>query len=176
MRKIFLSFCTILTAGIFLAAPAQVAAADATNILFHIKTDLGKDDAQICVAYNMIWAALREGGEVSVLIDASAVNTYKRGWSGKDALEGYKLPGSLRREIARQFGVEVGDVPATYGDYLNLLHSQGAKFYINGAMLVVSGISETFGDLSKISAKFFQPVTLAEMLRLFKQTDRVIVY
>jgi hypothetical protein len=27
-----------------------------------------------------------------VLIDASAVNTYKKGWRGKDKLEVYKIP------------------------------------------------------------------------------------
>ncbi len=172
MKNLFFPIIITAVAASFLMATA----AGAENILFHVKTDLARDDAQICVAYNMIWEALREGNKVSVLIDASAVNTYKQGWRGKDALEGYKLPGNLRQEIARQFGIGIEKVPATYGAYLTLLHDQGAQFYINGGMLVVAGISETFGDLSKISAKFFKPIPFKEMLHLFENADRVVVY
>lgn len=175
MKKTLLLFYVILTCTL-LAVPAKVSIAAGSNVLFHIKTDLGKDDAQICVAYNMIWAALAQGKQVSVLIDASAVNTYKVGWRGKDDLEGYKLPGSLRQEIARQFGIGIDKVPATYGAYLKLLHDKGARFYINGGMLVIAGISERFGDPSNISAKFFQPVPFRKMLDLFEKADTVVVY
>ena len=176
MNKTGSRFFALMTAALICAAAAQASAAQGNSILFHIKTDLAKDDAQICVAYNMIWAALAQGKQVSVLIDASAVNTYKKGWTGKDALQGYKLPAGLRHEIARQFGLEIGRVPATYGAYLALLHDKGARFYINGGMLVVAGISEEFGDLSKISAKFFRPVSFREMLDLFGKADTVVVY
>jgi hypothetical protein len=43
--------------------------------LIHLKTSLKKDDAQICVAYNIMWAALEEGFKVKVLVDADAINT-----------------------------------------------------------------------------------------------------
>ncbi len=176
MKKIMPALCAIWISVVFVAVSLQVSAAEGGSVLFHLKTDLAKDDAQICVAYNVIWGALREGKKVSVLIDASAVNTYKQGWTGKDDLEGYKLPESLRQEIARQFGIGIDKVPATYGAYLTLLHDQGAQFYINGGMLVVAGISESFGDLSKISAKFFKPVPFKEMLHLFESADRIVVY
>jgi hypothetical protein len=42
----------------------------------HLKTSLKHDDAQICVAYNAIWAALEEGLEVNVLVDADAYFVY----------------------------------------------------------------------------------------------------
>ncbi|NOY53923.1 MAG: hypothetical protein GXP58_09945 [Deltaproteobacteria bacterium] len=176
MKHTLMIVGTLCAVFFILAVPVMAPASGAERILFHIKTDLAKDDAQICVAYNMIREALREGKEVSVLIDASAVNTYKRGWLGHDALEGYKLPENLRAEIARQTGVGIGKVPATYGAYLTLLHDEGARFYINGGMLVVAGISEKFGDLSKLSVDFFKPVTFKEMLHLFGEADRVVVY
>ena len=53
------------------------------TFLVHLKTSLKKDDAQICVAYNMIWAALKKGYKVRVLVDADAINTFKKGWRGK---------------------------------------------------------------------------------------------
>jgi len=154
----------------------QVSWAQEKIMLIHVKTDLGKDDAQICVAYNMVWAALEAGYETNVLIDASAVNTYKKGWRGKDKLEGYKMPENLRKELSRQFGVSLNNMPATYGEYLKFLHKKGARFYINGAMLVVSGISKAYGDMSNISANIFIPVTISEMANLISRSDRYAAY
>jgi formylmethanofuran dehydrogenase subunit C len=79
---------------------------------------LKKDDAQICVAYNIMWAALEEGYKVKVLVDADAINTYKLGWKGKDDIEGYKIPENLRKSLADQFGVTLDAVPKTYGQLL----------------------------------------------------------
>lgn len=170
------SISAILIMGfVFLTLP-YLSWAEEDTLLVHLKTDLKKDDAQICVAYNVIWAAIEDGLQVNVLIDASAVNTYKKGWRGKDKLEGYKMPESLRNELARQFEVSLDDVPKTYGEYLKLLHEKGAKFYINGAMLVVSKISRTYGDMSRFSVDFFTPVTLKEMIDLIKQAGSYIAY
>ena len=165
-----------LAAVFILLSISQLTWAEESTFLIHLKTDLAKDDAQICVAYNIIWGALKEGNKVNVLIDASAVNTYKKGWRGKDQLEDYKIPQRLRKEVARQFKISLNDTPTTYGEYLRLLHKEGAKFYINGAMLVLNKISEKYGDMTNISAGFFQPVTLSEIAKLIKQADSYIAY
>ena len=169
------TFFLITVSLIFLILPFS-SFAEENTLLVHVKTDLKKDDAQVCVAYNVIWAAIEDGLKVNVLIDASAVNTYKKGWRGKDKLEGYKIPENLRKELARQFKASVDDVPKTYGEYLKLLHEKGAKFYINGAMLVVSKISRTYGDMSRFSVDFFAPVSLMEMIDLIKQSEKYIAY
>lgn len=166
----------VLLVSVVILGWSRLSLAEGKNVLIHVKTQLKIDDAQICVAYNEIWAALNKGFDVDVLIDASAVNTYKKGWKGTDKLEGYKMPESLRAELARQFAVSLHTVPKTYGEYLTFLHKEGAQFYINGAMLVVSGISETFGDMSKISPDMFKPVSLIDMFELFEQADTYIVY
>ena len=142
----------------------------------HIKTSLSKDDAQICVAYNFIQAALKTGYSVSVIIDASAVNTYKRGWRGRDKLEKYKLPERLRQELAREFDMQIDKVPRTYGEYLSYLIGQGAKFYINGAMLVVSGISKKYGDTSSLSSEAFEVIDLKEIVKMISSGDHYVVY
>jgi len=142
----------------------------------HIKTALSKDDAQICVAYNFIQAALKTGYSVSVIIDASAVNTYKRGWRGRDKLEKYKLPDRLRLELAREFDIPIDNVPTTYGEYLSYLIEQGAKFYINGAMLVVSGISKKYGDTSSLSSEAFKVIDLKEIVKMISSSDHYVVY
>ena len=118
MRKLF-----ILSIVVFaLLSVAQLSRAEEKTLLVHMKTDLAKDDAQICVAYNVIWAAIEKGYKVNVLIDASAVNTYKKGWRGKNKLEGSKLPENLRKERSRQFQNPLGNITKNYGEYLDLLH------------------------------------------------------
>jgi len=153
-----------------------VFAAGARTMLIHLKTSLKQDDAQICVAYNMIWAALAEGLKVKVLVDADALNTFKIGWRGKDDIEDYKIPKNLRQALAEQFSVALTAVPKTYGAFLNQLHEKGAEFYVNSAFLVVAKIEKRLGSVKHLSAKFFQPVSLKEMVRLRTGADYYMVY
>jgi hypothetical protein len=146
------------------------------TFLVHLKTSLKKDDTQICVAYNVIWAALSEGKHVMVLVDADAVNTFEVGWRGKDDIEGYKLPENLRKELSTQFGVSLETVPKTYGEYLIMLKDKGAEFYINRGMLIVSKIGTPEDPLKNISAKFFKPVTLKEMTEMMGESKKYVVY
>ena len=146
------------------------------TFLIHLKTSLKKDDAQICVAYNIMWAALEEGYTVKVLVDADAINTYKLGWKGKDDIEGYKIPENLRKALADQFKVGLENVPKTYGDFLVMLKDKGVEFYINIGFLIVSKIGTPDKLLGKVSAKFFKPITLKEMVVLRTQADYYMAY
>ncbi len=166
----------LLSAVLLMFSSAGLYAANGDTMLFHLKTGLKHDDAQICVAYNAIWAALDEGLKVKVLVDADAINTFKIGWRGKDDIEDYKIPENLRQALAGQFSTPVSKVPKTYGHFLNQLHDKGAKFYINSAFLVVAKIEDQLGTVDNISAKFFQPVSLKEMIRLRTGADYYMVY
>lgn len=174
MKRIIMSIILpILLVAI--CAPASLAR-NQEVFLVHLKTSLKKDDAQICVAYNVIWAALKKGYEVKVLVDADAINTFKIGWLGKDDIEEYKIPDNLRQELSNQFKVPVDSVPKTYGDYLTLLKKEGAEFYINQAFLIVSKIGTPGNLLGKISAKFFKPISLEEMVEIRSQAKLFMVY
>lgn len=163
--------------AVLLVLPGLVfAGVESKTMLVHLKTSLKRDDAQICVSYNVIWAALETGMKVNVLVDADAVNTFKVGWKGKGDIEGFKLPANLRDGLAKELEFPLESVPKNYGEYHQLLKDKGAEFYINGEMLVVAGISKQFGDLEKISGKFFQPVTLKEMMNLRTSADYFFVY
>ena len=70
-RLIYIPF-TVAVVAIILGM-AQTVEAEET-FLVHLKTGLKKDDAQICVAYNIVWAALEQGYKVKVLIDSDAIN------------------------------------------------------------------------------------------------------
>jgi hypothetical protein len=164
-----------LTVAILLMT-SMVNADEQKTLLVHLKTGLKHGGAQICVAYNAIWAALEEGLDVNVLIDADAVKTYKIGWFGKDSIENDKLPENMRQTLARQFDVPLEKVPHLYGEYLAMLRDKGAEFYINEEMLVTSGISKEPGDLKQVSAKFFKPVSLSDMIRLRLEADAYLVY
>lgn len=146
------------------------------SILFHIKTSLKHDDAQICVAYNAIWAAVKKGLDVKVLIDADAVNTYKFNWYGNDKLGGYKLPKNLRNALAIQFNLPFNDTPKTYGDYIRMLKNEGVKFYINSGMLVVAGIEENLGETKNLTVDFFKPISFEQMISLFTENPTIVTY
>ncbi len=159
-----------------LTIPVNSMSSDEEVFLVHLKTSLKRDDAQICVAYNIMWAALEEGKKVKVLVDADAINTYKIGWGGKDDIEKYKIPDNLRTALATQFGVSIENIPNTYGDYLRMLKDRGVEFYINTGFIIVSKIGGADNLLEKISAKFFKPVTLKEMVQLRTEAKYYMVY
>lgn len=161
---------------LFLSPLPSIAGGKEKTILFHLKTSLKHDDAQICVAYNMIWAALDKGLNVDVLIDADATNTFKVSWRGKDSIEDFPLPERLRRSLSKQFEVGLEEVPEKYGQFLRMLHNKGANFYINTAFLVLAKIEDNMGKTENISAKFFKPITLKEMLDLIQHADYYMAY
>ncbi|HBG45687.1 MAG TPA: hypothetical protein DDW94_01695 [Deltaproteobacteria bacterium] len=165
----------VVTSFILCTGPS-LAAEKNESILFHLKTSLKHDDAQICVAYNMIWAALESGLEVNVLIDADTANTFKTGWFGRDDIEKFPLPERLRKSLSEQFNVPLKGVPVNYGRFLDMLHQKGARFHINSAFLVLAKIEKEMGKLDNISAKFFKPVTLKEMIELRTGADYYMAY
>ncbi len=172
MKKL-ISICIVLSLMLFIPLLSM---AEEETFLVHLKTSLKRDDAQICVAYNIIWAALEEGFKVKVLIDADAINTYKVGWAGKDDIEEYKIPENLRQALSKQFNVPLENVPKTYGECLLMLKDNGVEFYINSGFLIVSKIGTPDNLLKKISAKFFNPVTLKEMVKMRKEAKYFMVF
>jgi hypothetical protein len=166
----------LMIISLLLLVPLLSMAGEQDTFLVHLKTSLKKDDAQICVAYNMMWAALDEGFKVKVLVDADAINTFKVGWRGSDDIEGYKIPENLRQALAKQFRTSLDKVPKTYGDFLLMLKDRGVEFYINSGFLIVSKIGTPDNLLDKVSNKFFKPVTLKEMVRIRTEAKYYMAY
>jgi len=175
-RKGIVAAIAMTVVFLLLAPLPSVAKEKQETMLFHLKTSLNHDDSQICVAYNMIWAALDEGLKVDVLVDADAINTYKVGWRGKDDIEAYPLPERLRKSLAEQFDMKPEEVPESYGQFLRMLHNKGANFYVNTAFLVLAKIEGKMGETKNLSVKFFKPVTLREMVKLQTDADYYMVY
>ncbi len=173
MKKLF---CCVLISSLLFIPFILHAAEEKEIFLVHLKTSLKKDDAQICVAYNVMWAALEDGHKVKVLVDADAINTYKMGWGGKDDIEGYKIPENLRQALSKQFNVSPESVPKTYGAFLLMMKEKGVEFFINTGFLIVSKIGTPDDPLKKVSNKFFKPVTLKDMVRMRTEAKYYMVY
>lgn len=71
------------------------------RLMFHVKTGLEQDDSQICVGFNIIYAALRSGAEVSVLFDAGALLDLT-GEEGRLLAAGW-VPGDFGGHLAPRF-------------------------------------------------------------------------
>lgn len=138
------------------------------------------DDAQICVAYNAVAIALKNGYKVKVLVDAGAVNAYVKPrwkfWSKKPTFLAYRLPERMKALLAPVLGVRAQDLPKTYDGYTRWLQERGAEFYVNSYMLVVAGYARSPEDLSRFSIRNAEAVSVAEMQKLREQADVYWVY
>ncbi len=142
------------------------------KIVFHMKTGLDQDDSQICVGFNIIFASLEAGADVTVVFDAGALLDLT---GNGHNLESTGVPLRLKKVIAAQMNLPLEQMPNNYRKFLELLHQRGATFYANTAMLIVTG------DAEQVRAKiagydFIEPVTYARLAELLAQTDSVIVY
>lgn len=121
----------------------------ARPLVLHVKTALKEDDAQICVAPNLAWAALAEGRAVTIVFDASAVQSITKGygwhgWIGEDkaAMDRASIPARERKALAEEFGVPEDEVPSDYGQYLGFLKQRGARLYYNKTMTTLYQIEK----------------------------------
>ena len=145
------------------------------NVLFHVKTSLAKDDAQICVVPNAAMAALADGAKVTLLFDASAVTSITQGWgwfnwSSSTPMDKATAPLRERKSISQQFEVPLDEVPTNYGDYLRFLNRRGAEVVVNRTMLTLYEIDPKHVD------PVAKPIDVKTMFALFKNADLTLVY
>lgn len=152
--------------------------ASAASILFHMKTSLSEDDAQICAVPNVAWAAVKAGHKVTILVDASAVTSVAKGFGwfrgliGFDstALDRATLPERERQSLSEQMGMPVDQIPNNYGEYFDFLKKMGVEIYGNRTMMLLYKI-----DPARV-ASAVTPIPLEQMVKLFESADRTIVY
>lgn len=144
-----------------------------------MKTSLALDDAQICAAPNVAWAAVKAGHKVTILVDASAVTSVTKGFgwfrgligSDSTALDRAGLPERERQSLSEQMGVPLDRIPHNYGEYFDFLKNKlGIEIYGNQTMMLLYNI-----DLSRVAAAV-TPIPLAKMVELVASADQVIAY
>ncbi len=153
--------------------------ASAAHILFHMKTSLAEDDAQICAVPNVAWAAVKAGHKVTILVDASAVTSVTKGFewfrklvgSESTALDRASLPERERQSLSEQVSVPLEQISHNYGEYFDMLKNKlGVEIYGNRTMMMLYKI-----DPARV-APAVTPIPLGRMVQLFSEVDRVIVY
>ncbi len=143
------------------------------TFLFHVKTSLDEDDAQICVVPNVAWAALSKGHEVILMFDGSAVTSVKKKgfWdSTKTDMDRAKLPERERKALSQQFDYPLEQIPHNYGEYLGFLKELGVKLYINRTMMLLYKIEPEEIDSN------LDPIDLIEMIELMEHADVYAAY
>lgn len=143
------------------------------TFLFHIKTSLDEDDAQICAAPNVAWAALNKGHEVILIFDGSAVTSVKKGgfWdSTQTDMDRAKLPERERKALSQQFDYPLEKIPHNYGEYLHFLKKLGVKMYINRTMMLLYKIEPEEIDSS------LDPIELPKMIELMEHANVYVAY
>lgn len=153
--------------------------ASAANILIHMKTSFAPDDAQVCAVPNVVWAAVKAGHKVTILVDASAVTSVTKGFgwfrgvmgSETTALDRAGLPERERQSLSEQMGVPLDQIPHTYGEYFDFLKNKlSVEIYGNQTMMLLYKI-----DPARVASSV-TPIPLEKMVRLFEVADRTIVY
>ena len=140
-------------------------ASDGVQMLFHVKTGLDQDDAQICVVPNVAWAALNKGHDVTLLFDGSAVTSVKKGGffdSTKTDMDRADLPERERKALAEQFNFPLEQIPHNYGEYLQFIKKLGAKLYINRTMMLLYNIEPEEID------SVLEPISLSQIIDLME--------
>ena len=153
--------------------PKEVNAAhQGERVLVHMKSGLKPDDAQPCVAFNMVLGFVRSGYEVDVLIDAAATSDFL-GDSSKWAK--YKLPIPMVQAVAAELGMRPDEFPETYMGYLEWLSEQGVEVHMNATMNILNGYASTIRNQTGVP-EFMTLVTFPEMAALIADADVYMAY
>jgi len=145
------------------------------RVLVHLKTGFKQDDNQPCVAFNMAFAALKQGAKVEMMFDAGALVDLKI-WQGKPTSLSYQLPDKLKDILVRQYNSPTRkDFPGTYQDFLQWLRRQGVEVTFNGSLAELTSLSNGVHDVGQLDP-IAKPLSLDEMLQHRLRADVYLVY
>ena len=164
----------LLAQSAALAAPSSGSLAG-KRVLVHMKTSFKQDDNQPCVAFDVAFAALKEGANVEMFFDAAAVVDLKI-WQGKPTSLGYELPEKLKNLLASEYKTpSEKDFPKTYQEFLRWLHGQGVEVTFNGTLAELISLSNGIHDVGQLEP-IAKPLSLAEILKHRARADIYLVY
>ena len=169
---LFLAFGLMAHAVASNASPRPLAG---KRVLIHLKTGFNQDDNQPCVAFDVALAALKQGAEVEMFFDASAVVDLKL-WQGKPTSLAYEVPEKLKDILVAEYRTPAKkDFPKTYQDFLRWLHKQGVKVTFNGTMAQLTSLSNGVHDVGQLEP-IAKPLSLSEVLEHRARADIYLVY
>ncbi len=162
----------LLTPAALEAAPGSLAG---KRVFVHLKTGFNQDDNQPCVAFNVAFAALKQGAKVEMFFDAAAVVDLKI-WQGKPTSLAYEIPEKLKDILEAEYKIPAKkDFPKTYQDLLRWLRKQGVEVTFNGALAQLTSLSNGVHDVGQLEP-IAKPLSLSEMLDHRARADIYLVY
>jgi hypothetical protein len=145
------------------------------RVLVHLKTGFQLDDNQPCVAFNVAFAASKQGAKIEMLFDAGAVVDLKI-WQGKTTSLAYELPDKLKDILVAEYKTPAKkDFPKTYQDFLRWLHQQGVEITFNGALVQLTSLLNGVHDVGQLEP-IAKPLSLAEILQHRAPADIYLGY
>jgi predicted peroxiredoxin len=145
------------------------------RVLVHLKTGFQQDDNQPCVAFNVAFAALKQGAKVEMFFDAGAVVDLKI-WQGKPTSLAYEIPEKLKDILVAEYKTPAKkDFPRTYQDFLRWFHEEGVEITFNGALAQLTSLSNGVHDVGQLEP-IAKPLSLAEILQHRARADIYLVY
>jgi predicted peroxiredoxin len=145
------------------------------RVLVHLKTGFQQDDNQPCVAFNVAYAAVKQGAKVEMFFDAAAVVDLKI-WQGKPTSLAYEIPEKLKDILVAEYKTPAKkDFPKTYQDFLRWLHEQGVEITFNGALAQLTSLSNGVHDVGQLEP-IAKPLSLAEILQHRARADIYLAY
>jgi hypothetical protein len=145
------------------------------RVLVHLKTGFNQDDNQPCVAFNVAFAASKQGAKIEMLFDAGAVVDLKI-WQGKPTSLAYELPDKLKDILVAEYKTPAKkDFPKTYQDFLRWLHQQGVEITFNGALVQLTSLLNGVHDVGQLEP-IAKPLSLAEILQHRAPADIYLGY
>jgi predicted peroxiredoxin len=164
--------CGLLMPAAMEATPDSLAG---KRVFVHLKTGFNQDDNQPCVAFNVAFAALKQGAKVEMFFDAAAVVDLKI-WQGKPTSLAYEIPEKLKDILVAEYKTPAKeDFPKTYQDLLRWLHKQGVEVTFNGALAQLTSLSNGIHDVGQLEP-MAKPLSLAEFLQHRTRADIYLVY
>jgi predicted peroxiredoxin len=170
--SLILAWAVLTVATTVAAAPGPLSG---KRVLVHIKTGFKQDDNQPCVAFDVAYAALKQGAKVEMFFDAAAVVDLKI-WQNKPTSLAYEIPEKLKDILVAEYKTPAKkDFPKTYQYFLRWLYRQGVEVTFNGTMAELTSLSNGIHDVGQLEP-IAKPLSLAEFLQHRARAGIYLVY
>lgn len=174
MNKILISISLVVLtiAGVLLLCDnSSTTARSNQKILIHLVTNIKKEDGPPCVAFDVALANLKLYGGVELLFDAEAAwNLKLDSTDGKNDFDRYEVPMDLKNLVNEQFHDSSVLTLKNFGEFLELLHKNGAEISVNGTWNVLTGVERSLKGKSHLP-DFVEPLDLKELTEHINESD-----
>lgn len=133
------------------------------KVLIHLTTNIKKDDAPPCVAFDIALANAALGNKVEFLFDSEAAWNLKKSKDGKNDFDRYEVPNDLKKIVNDQLHDSSILKLRNFGEFLELLDKKGVNISVNGTWNLLTGVEKEVKGKTNIP-NYVSPLTLKEFV------------